>query len=357
MLWRVCALRPSAAACASSRPRFWSNAGRSWSRCHRRLQKPKISARGICQKPPSLDDGFDLALVVPVARTAEAIGEQIVAQQSRERPRPRARAIAADLGHGQPRVVVQDRLRYAPEERERRDMTVEECLRRLGRIRLHERRVRMRQVHVEPVHLLAHAANHADGLAEVDLGVTRRVGERHERLAGSELLLMHVVLHRRVAAAVAVLRLQPLEDTLGRMALLRRRLLVLRQDRFDHANERPERWSFDRLAALITGWRRKPAHLAARLARQTENPCRLTLAMPFNENEPPHRCVVVHSLALPRGCVGRPVHSSIIPQTAGVSLLAHHCGQSASAWRTKQQSALLNNSFSMPDNRKFMPFN
>src|SRR5664279_495967 len=52
-----------------------------------------------------------------------------------------------DLGHCQPSVVVQDRLRYAAENVESCYMAVAEGFRRLGRIRLDEAAVRVRQIH------------------------------------------------------------------------------------------------------------------------------------------------------------------------------------------------------------------
>ena len=177
-----------------------------------------------------------------------------MAEQSGEGSRALTRTVAADLGNCQFGVVVEDRLRNAAKECERRYVAIEKRLRRLGGIGLHERRIRMRQIHVEHVHLLTHPADHADRFSEIDLRVPRRMDERHERLAGSELPLVDVILHCRVAATVTMLGLQPLEDSLGRMALLRRCLLVCRQDRINHADERPQRWPLDWFDALVTGW-------------------------------------------------------------------------------------------------------
>ena len=66
------------------------------------------------------DQPLDLALVVALARTAEAVAEQVVADQLGEGARALALAVAADLGHRDLRVVVQDRQRHAAEEGERR---------------------------------------------------------------------------------------------------------------------------------------------------------------------------------------------------------------------------------------------
>jgi hypothetical protein len=57
-----------------------------------------------------------------------------VAHQLGECPRPLALAVAADLGHRDLEIVVEDRPRHAAEEGEGRDMAVQEGFRGLGRI-------------------------------------------------------------------------------------------------------------------------------------------------------------------------------------------------------------------------------
>ncbi len=126
---------------------------------------------------------LDLALVVALSRAAEAIQEQIVRLQLREDPRALPRAVAQDPGHRELGVVVQDRERNPAEEGERRHVTVAECLRRLRRIRLHEDRVAVRQIEGEEVNLAFRAADHGQRLAEVHLGMARRMRQRHEHLS------------------------------------------------------------------------------------------------------------------------------------------------------------------------------
>lgn len=57
-------------------------------------------------------------------------------------------------------------------------------------------------------------------LAEVGLGMPRRMRQRHEHLAASSLALPHIILHDRIAAGKAMLVLEPLEHPLRRVALL-----------------------------------------------------------------------------------------------------------------------------------------
>ena len=61
-------------------------------------------------------------------------------------------------------------------------MAVEKGFGPLGWIGLDETGVRMRQVEAEDMQLHPHAADDANAFAEVDLGMTRRVGKRHENL-------------------------------------------------------------------------------------------------------------------------------------------------------------------------------
>jgi hypothetical protein len=81
----------------------------------------------------------------------------------------------------------------------------------------------MRQVEAEEMDLLPDTPDHRHRLAEVDLSVARRMGERHEHLLGAGMPLAQVVLDDRVAARKAVLGPQALVDSLGRMPLLGRR--------------------------------------------------------------------------------------------------------------------------------------
>ncbi len=101
-------------------------------------------------------------------------------------------------------------------------MALEEGLDPLRRVGLDEARIRVRQVKAEKVDLLPDTTDHRHRLAEVDLGMAGRVGERHEYLAPLLPPLADVALHGRVAAGKAVLGAQALVDPLGRVPLLRR---------------------------------------------------------------------------------------------------------------------------------------
>ena len=59
------------------------------------------------------------------------------------------------------------------------------------------------------------AANDPDRFAEVDLRMTRRMGQRHEHLTPAHPRPAHIVLHGRVAAGKPVLIAKPLPDALG----------------------------------------------------------------------------------------------------------------------------------------------
>jgi len=77
-------------------------------------------------------------------------------------------------------------------------MAVAERLGRLGMIRLHEHRVALRQRHHEEPDLLLHSAKHDRRLAEVGLGVARRMGQRNKRLLQVLAPRANVIPHRRV---------------------------------------------------------------------------------------------------------------------------------------------------------------
>ena len=85
---------------------------------------------------------------------------------------------------------------------------------------LDEAAVAVGQVDDEAVGLLLHAANDHQGLPEVALGLSRRMGQRHEHLPGLTAVLSYIVLDRGVSAVETVFVPQTLEDALGRVALL-----------------------------------------------------------------------------------------------------------------------------------------
>ena len=82
--------------------------------------------------------------------------------------------------------------------------------------------VAVRQIEDEEVRLARHTPDHRTRLTEVRLPMARRMDQRHEHLPPPAVVvvLAHIVLHDRVAAAEPVLGAKPVEDTLGRVALL-----------------------------------------------------------------------------------------------------------------------------------------
>lgn len=143
-------------------------------------------------------------------------------------------------------------------------------------------------------------------LAKVDMGVARRMLERHEHLARSKPGAAHIVLHRHVAAVETVFVAQPLENPLRRMTVLHRHVQIVRQDPIDDRRERIELWSLLRplgrlLFALIARRLRIGADLTDRLPRQTELPDGIPATATLNENEPANRAIDLHRIHLPAG--------------------------------------------------------
>ena len=85
--------------------------------------------------------------------------------------------------------------------------------------------------------LLLHPTDDHPGLAKVALGVPRGVGQGNEHLLGPAAVLPHVVLDAGVLAPKPVLVPQPLEDPLGRVALLPGNAQVRLQYPVDDAGE------------------------------------------------------------------------------------------------------------------------
>ena len=245
--------------------------------------------------PRKLHQALDLSLVIALARSTEAILEQVMADQFGERSRAQALAVAQNPGHRDLGVVVENRDWNAAEKSERRDMAVQKGLRRLRRIGLDETGVRMRQVEAEDVQLHPHAADDADALAEVDLSVSRRMGQRHINLARPCPRQPHIVLHDGIAPGVAVFGPKAFENPLRRMTLLGRSHLVALQDRVDHRDQRPELRPLRRPGSNIARRCRISAHLGDRIPAEPKHPSRFSPAVPFVENKPPNRRVNLHN--------------------------------------------------------------
>ena len=162
-------------------------------------------------------------------------------------------------------------------------MAAQERLFRLERILLDEARVRVRQVHAEKVELLPHAADHAHSLAEIHLGMPRRMRPRHERLTALRPADPHVIPDHRVAAGKALLVAPPLKDPIGRMPLLDRSSPVRPEDRVNSRQHRTQLRLQDRQRPRVAGRQRKSAYLLDGFPAQTEYLCSLTTAATLQE--------------------------------------------------------------------------
>src|SRR3954453_23594680 len=105
-----------------------------------------------------------------------------------------------------------------------------------------------------------------------------RVGQRHKHLLRLGTMLAHIVLHARIAAGIAVLGAQALEDALGRVPVLRRRRAVGRQDLVDDRGDGAELGAARRRGTPVARWHREGQHLAYGVAVDPEAPRRLALA-------------------------------------------------------------------------------
>src|SRR5258708_33742644 len=109
---------------------------------------------------------------------------------------------------------------------------------RLGGIADQEAGVRVRPVKSEEVDLALQAADDADGFAKVDLGMSRRMLQRHKHLLSPLTPAGDVILHNREAAREAVFVPKTLEDPLRRMLWFPRAPLAVAENLADHRDGR-----------------------------------------------------------------------------------------------------------------------
>ena len=207
-------------------------------------------------------------------------------------------------------------------------MTVEEGLGRLPRIGLDEPDVGMGQDQAEEGDLLPLPPQLHHRLAEVDLGMARRVMQWNEGLARRLPPGTHIVLHDGIAAAEPVLVPQPLEDPVRRVALLARyvRIRVRLQDRVDDTGEPVQLGPPDRLRPAVARRRRVAQHLLHRATVDAEPPARLVMAQTLVDNRQSNRRIELHA-----------VHLLPLVATDKGPWLAHFCAaatgpSSRSAW-------------------------
>ena len=96
----------------------------------------------------------------------------------------------------------------------------------------------MRQIEHEEAGLLLDAADHHHRFTEIGLRMARRMRQRHEDFLAALIPLAHVILDDRIAAGEATLVTQPIEHTLGGMALLARHLHVRIEPLVDRRHKR-----------------------------------------------------------------------------------------------------------------------
>src|SRR5262245_50141968 len=265
--------------------------------------------------PPDIaDQPLDLALVIALARPAEAVGEQVMRLQLAEHPGSLPCPIPQNPSHRQGRVVIQNRARHLAKEAKRSAVPRAERLRGLRRIGLHEAGVAVRQVHGEEVDLLLHPADHRHGFAEVGLRMPGIVSQRYEHLPQPLAARQHVVLHDGDTAAIAMLVAQPLEDPLRGVPLLRPPVLIRLPDPVGEAEELIPPRPYRRLAPPVTGPHRERQHLRHRPRVYAKPSCRLPLADPLNEHCSPNLCIQLHALHPPALCpLGqRTIHCRIL---------------------------------------------
>ena len=164
----------------------------------------------------------------------------------------------------------------------------------LTRIRLDEAGITVRQADGQKVRLACNARDHGQRLTKVGLAMAGWVRKRHEHLLVAQPPLVHVVFDDGLAPGECVLRLQPLEDALGRVTLLLGNRRIGVQHLIDDPGERIELRTPRRLCPAIPWRHRVFEHLAHRVPVHTEPTRRFPDAHSLDVTSTPHPCVQLH---------------------------------------------------------------
>ena len=127
-----------------------------------------------------------------------------------------------------------------------------------------------------------HTGDDHIGLAEVRLGLTWRMDQRHEHLALTTTLFSHVIVDDGLSTGEAILIAETLEDPLRRMALLAVNRSVICQNTVNDIPERVQLRALRWLVTTVARGLRMSEHLLHRLSRNAKPTCRLALAQPIN---------------------------------------------------------------------------
>ena len=228
-------------------------------------------------------------------------------QELAEERGPLARSIRQDLRNQAAVVVVEHRRRDLAEECEGVDVAVDPGFRCRRRIRAHEAGIAVRQVHDEGMRLLLLAADDDRRRAEVGLGMSGRMRQRHEHLAAAPLVFADTVLHDRVAAGEPVLVAEPLEHPLRRVPLLAMDLPIAVEPAVDNPGEGIQLRPLHRGSPPVSGRNRERHHLRYAVARDVEMMRRLALAHPLGTGQS-HSPIQVHGENPPTLPVARKGH-------------------------------------------------
>ena len=118
------------------------------------------------------------------------------------------------------------------------DVAIDPGLGHRRRISPHIAAVAMRKVEHEETGFLLDTADHDRRLAEIGLRMAGRMRQWHEHFLTALFPLANIILDNRIAAGEPALITEPVENTLGRMALFARYLSVFIQPVIDRRNER-----------------------------------------------------------------------------------------------------------------------
>jgi len=201
-------------------------------------------------------------------------------------------------------VVVGDLVGTPPEELERVVVRRLEGLGALAWEGQDEEGVAVGKAHHRQRDLSAHVGDLDDRFAEVELGLARWLGERHEDLAVTVVVLGEVTPDVALGSLVAVLVTQTLKDPLGGVALLLGSRLIEAQNLIDHPEEGPELGAGPlTLALLIALWLDVLEHLGERLVTEAVVAADLTprhlFDQYFSANLRPNLHVAVHPSPVP----------------------------------------------------------
>lgn len=240
------------------------------------------------------EQGLDVALLVGPADPAEVMHKQVVALQPEKLVGQFPGAGTQNLFDRDLAVVVADALGHATEKLERSAVAILERFHAFLWEHAAEDGVAVRQRQHEERYRDLLALQDDLRSSKIDLGLARRMAQRHEDLGALPPPITDHLLHRGVPAGIAMFVSQTLQNANGGVVLLTMHVPVLPENLRNDRQEGPDLPLRPRLTLSVPGRCAVLQYLLQRVPMNVELPAHTAPTAPLYKHQSPNLCPLLH---------------------------------------------------------------